>query len=144
MMTPGQLTARLPARLHGPHSDDHTDAAAGLAAEAARFLNYATGPHAGAGLGYPAPACAVTGALSTAAGGLGQLTAQLAAFLARELAAGRLGDDHGRDPAEVTARAASYLDAAARHAAGLHAALSSAQSDLGRLHQASQGRQVAA
>ena len=143
MMTPDQMTARLTARLDGPHSDDHTAAAAGLAAEAVRFLNYATGPHAEAGLTYPATACVVTGALAAAVAGLGQLTAQLTAFLARELAAGRLGDDHRRDPADVAARAASYLDAAARHAAALEAALSSAQCDLGSLHQVTTGRVAA-
>ena len=43
-MTPDQLTSTLTARLHGPHDDEMTAGAARLAAEAIRFLNYATGP----------------------------------------------------------------------------------------------------
>ena len=64
-MTPDQLTSTLTARLHGPHDDEMTAGTARLAAEAIRFLNYATRPHAG-GLTEPATVPAVMGELSTA------------------------------------------------------------------------------
>ena len=56
MMTPERLGRELEARLSGPHADDHTTAAAGLAAEAVRYLNYATGSHSPAALTGPATA----------------------------------------------------------------------------------------
>jgi hypothetical protein len=58
-------------------------------------------------------AYAVTGQLASAAARLGQLTGQIGQFLARELAAGRLGDDAGADPATGAARADDYLANAA-------------------------------
>lgn len=54
IMTPDQLADQLTGRLDGPHADEHTTGAARLAAEAVRFLNYATGFHAPEGLTYPA------------------------------------------------------------------------------------------
>jgi hypothetical protein len=137
--TPGQMTTGITERLDRTHNDRYTTGAATLVTEALRFLAYATGPRASDGLTEPATAYTVTGELGIAAARLPQLTGQIARWLDRELAAGRLGGDQGRSPADVVARARCYLDAAARHATALQSALSSAQADLGCLHQASGG-----
>ncbi len=134
-MTPDQMAAELAARLDGPHTDDDTAAAAQLICQAVRFLNYATA--AGAGLTYPATVYTVTGELAVAAARLSQLTDQLGQFLARELAAGRLGDDFGRDPADAAGRADDYLAAAAAAAVTLGDVLSAAQNSIASIHQAS-------
>jgi hypothetical protein len=132
-VTPARLTAELTGRLDGPHADEHTAAAAELAAEAVRFLNYATA--ARAGLTCPATANAVTGSLALAASRLGQCFGQVTDFLDRELAAGRLGDDSGRHPALAVERARRQLEHAARAASSLNDALMAAQNDLAGLHQ---------
>jgi hypothetical protein len=134
-MTPGEMAAALTAGLDGPHSDEDTAAVAELAAEAVRFLNYATGHHAKAGLTFPATACAVTGSLGRATSGLGQCFAQVTDFLDRELAAGRLGDDSGAHPALPVERARRHLEHADQAARALAAALAAAHSDLAGLHQ---------
>lgn len=128
-----QATTELIARLDGPHTDEDTAAAARLMAEAVRFLNHATA--GGAGLSYPATAYTVTGELASAAARLGQLTGQLGRFLAGELAAGRLGDDFGSDPADAVGRADDYLADAAAAAVALTDALGAAQNCLASLHQ---------
>jgi hypothetical protein len=130
------MTAVLTAGLDGPHSDDRTTGAAALAAEAFRLLAYATGRHCDDGLTWPQTACTVTGGLDLAVSRLPQTARQLAAWLAGEAAAGRVGDDKRRDPAEVTARACARLETAARHAEALSAALAAAHCDLGHLYQA--------
>jgi hypothetical protein len=130
------MTAALAARLHGPHSGEDTAAVAELAVTAARYLAYAVGPHAADGLPGPDTAYEVTGSLDAAALVLADVTTQLAAHLARETTAGHLADDQHRDPAGVTARARSYLDAATRHAAALSAALDRAREDLSHLYPA--------
>jgi hypothetical protein len=131
-ITPGQMAAGLTARLDGPHADEDTAAAARLAAEAVRFLNYATA--GGTGLTYPATACTVAGELASAAARLHQLSGQLGRFLAAELAAGRLGDDSGDDPAENASRAADFLVAAGVAADTLAATFGAAQSCMASLH----------
>jgi hypothetical protein len=133
---PGQLADRLTGLLGGPHADEHTTAAAWLASEAARFLNYATGPHASTGLRYPATVYSIAGALAEMAGRLPQLFGQFTAWLDAEQAAGRLAEDHGGPVAPLTDRARHHLDQAARHATALGAALSWAQCDLAALHTA--------
>jgi hypothetical protein len=133
-MTPAQLTEALTARLDGPHDEEHTIAAAWLASEAVRYLNYATGSHAPAGLPYPATVYSVTGALGEAAGRLPQLCGQLAAWLDAERRAGRLADDHGGPVAPLTDRARFHLDQAAMYAAALGRALDSAQAATATLH----------
>jgi len=133
-MTPDQLTDTLTARLNGPHSDEATAGAARLAAEAARLLNYATGPHASEGLTEPATAYRVMGDLAQAAYRLPQLCGQLGDYLAREVAAARLADDHGRPPGLLITRARHDLDAAARHADALGAALAAAQNAIAGLY----------
>lgn len=141
-MTLAQMASGLGARLDGPHGDADTTAAAQLVSQAVRFLNYATATRAG--LSYPATVYAVTGELAVAAARLSQLTTQLGRFLARELAAGRLGDDLGRDPAFAVARADDYLAAAAVASATLGDVLSTAQNSLASLHQADAGKDGAA
>jgi hypothetical protein len=126
----------LAAALDGPHSDEDTAAGAELAAAAIRFLNYATGPHATAGLTFPATAYAVTGSLARAVSELGQCFGQVTDFLDRELAAGRLGHDSGCHAALPVERARRHLEHAARAARALNGALSAAQSDLAGLHHA--------
>ena len=133
-MMPDQLAGELTARLNGPHSDDATAGAARLAAEATRFLNYATGPHAWAGLNDPATVDRITGNLAQAAYRLPQLCGQLGDYLAREFAAGQLADDYGRLPYLVVGQARHDLDTAARLADALGKALASAQSAVAGLH----------
>lgn len=133
-MTPARLTEALIGRLDGPHADEHTTAAGWLATDAIRFLNYATGPHASAGLTNPVTVYAVTGSLARAAASLPQLCGQLTGWLDAEQAAGRLGDDCGGPVAVLTDRARFHLDAAARHATALGQALAGAQSALATVH----------
>ena len=78
-------------------TSDATITLARTAAEAIRGLNWTT--NCGAGLDQPAVAYDVLGALSQAAGRLGQLTAQITRYLDQALAAGKLGHDRGEDPA---------------------------------------------
>lgn len=138
-MTPAEMAADLAAALDGPHSDEATAAGAELAAAAVRFLNYATGAHASAGLTYPATAYEVTGSLAQAASGLSQCFGQVTDFLDHELAAGRLGNDSGCDPVLPVERARRHLEHAARAARALNDALSAAQSDVAGLHRAAGG-----
>jgi hypothetical protein len=140
-MTPAEMSARLTRCLDGPHGDEDTAAVAELAAEAVRYLNYATGNHAKDGLTCPATAYAVTGSLGLAASWLGQALAQVTDFLDRELAAGRLGDDSGCHPALPVERARRHLEHADQAARALADALSAAQQDLAGLHQRTGGSQ---
>jgi hypothetical protein len=133
-MTPDLMAGELAARLDGPHADADTVAVARLASEAVRFLNYATGSHAAAGLTLPGTAYTVAGELALAVSRLGQLTGQVTSFLHRELAAGRLGHDHGADAALSVEDALGHLLAAASAAAVLEAAFSGAQSGIASLH----------
>ena len=131
-MTPARMAAELAAAIDGPYREDRTTGAAELAAEALRYLNYATGPHAG--LPYPATVYAVAGSLSLAAGRLGQLMTNLGVYLSRELAAGRLGEDSGADPATTVDRTLYHLSVAGAAAGDLAAALGAVQSDLSGTH----------
>jgi len=135
------MAAALPGWADGPHSDEGTAAVAELAAEAVRYLNYATGPHACGGLAYPVTAYAVTGSLALAASRLGQCFGQVTDFLDRELAAGRLGDDSGAHPALPVERARRHLEHAAWNARKLADALTAAHGDLAGLHQRAGGSQ---
>jgi hypothetical protein len=137
--SPGELAAAVTAGLDGPHADQHTTGAAELAAEAARFLNYATGPHASAGLTHPATVYSVTARLAQAAARLPQLCGQLTRWLDAENAAGRLGDDHGGPVAVLADRARFHLDTAAAHATALHTALAGAQAAVATVHQTTGG-----
>jgi hypothetical protein len=134
MMTPKRLGRELQARLHGPHDDEHTAAAADLAAEAVRFLNYATGSGAPAGLVYPSTAYMIAADLSSAAHRMVQLFDQLADWLAREDAAGMLGTDDGGPSADVVAAARKRLAAASASATLLSAQLAALQNGIAGLN----------
>lgn len=138
-MTPREMTTALVIMADGPHTDDHTAAAAGLAADAIRYLNYATRCHTSAGLTEPATACAAVGSLALAASRLGQCFAQVTDFLDRELAAGRLGDDSGCHPSLPVERARRRFEYAEQAARALDNALTAAQQDLAGLHQRAGG-----
>ena len=134
MMTPSDLTVELQRRLDGPHADEHTTAAADLAAEAVRFLNYATGSHAPHGLTYPATVYTITADLALAADRMPQLFDQLAAWLTAEEAAGRLAMDD-RTPARVAVvNATTRLDIARALAMRLAALLSDVQQSIAALN----------
>ena len=134
MMSPDQLADELGRRLDGPHADEHTAGAALLAAEAVRFLNYATGSHSPVGLVYPATVYAVAADLSSAAGRMRQLFGQLARWLADEEAAGRLGTDDGSPVASTVAAASVNLTYASAAAQNLSARLDAFQNSVSGLN----------
>ena len=98
------------------------------AAEAIRGLNWATRYQAG--LDQPSAAYDVIGALALAASRTGQALAQITRYLNQALAAGRLGHDHGDDPAHAIGATAVFLSGAAASAAALAGDLDAAQQQL--------------
>jgi len=98
------------------------------AAEAIRGLNWTTNCHAG--LDQPSVAYDVLGALSQAAGRLGQLLSQIIRYLDQALAAGTLGHDRGEDPALPVEGAVIFLGDARRSAAALAGDLNAGQQQL--------------
>lgn len=140
MMTPQRLAVELQRRLDGPHDDEHTAAAADLAAEAVRFLNYATGSHSPQGLVYPATVYTVAADLSSAAYRMRQLFGQLADWLARQDADGMLGTDDGRPAADVVAAASVNLASATTAAGHLSARLDALQNSISGLNGRGPGR----
>jgi hypothetical protein len=112
----------------GQLTSDDTVALAHAAAEAIRGLNHATRHEAG--LGQPSVAYDVLGALSLAASRIGQALAQITRYLDRALAAGRLGHDHGQDPAHAVEATAIFLGDATASAAALAGDLDAAQQQL--------------
>jgi hypothetical protein len=130
MMTPKRLTSEIERRLDGPHADEHTADAADLAAEAIRYLNYATGSHSPAGLVFPATVYLIAGRLGMAADRMPQLFDQLSHWLAAEDAAGHLGMDDHSPAAAAVADAAARLAVAAALARQLGDALNGVQSAL--------------
>jgi hypothetical protein len=134
MMTPKRLGRELQARLDGPHDDEHTAAAADLAAECVRFLNYATGSHSPAGLVYPSTVYMVAADLSSATHRMVQLFGQLGDWLAAEDAAGMLGTDDGGPSADVVTAARKRLGAASASATLLSAQLSALQNGIAGLN----------
>ncbi len=107
---------------------DGTITLARTAAEAIRGLNWTT--NCDAGLDQPAVAYDVLGALSQAAGRLGQLLTQITRYLDHALAAGKLGHDRGEDPALDVESTIIFLDDARRSAAALAGDLDAAQQQL--------------
>jgi hypothetical protein len=105
-----------------------TAALARTAAEAIRGLNHAT--RHDTGLGQPAVAYDILGALSLAASRLPQLLTQITSYLDRALAAGRLGHDLGQDPAHAIAAAVIFLSGARGSATALASDLDAAQQQL--------------
>ena len=109
-------------------TSDDTVTLARTAAEAIRGLNWATRHQAG--LDQPSAAYDVIGALSLAASRTGQALAQITRYLGQALAAGRLGHDHGNDPAHAVDATAVFLSGAAASAAALAGDLDAAQQQL--------------
>jgi hypothetical protein len=109
-------------------TSDATITLARTAAEAIRGLNWTTNCHAG--LDQPSVAYDVLGALSQAAGRLGQLLIQIIRYLDQALAAGKLGHDRGQDPALPVEGAVIFLGNARRSAATLAGDLNAAQQQL--------------
>lgn len=143
MMTPKEIICELEGRLDGPHSDEHTAAVADLAAEAVRFLNYATGSHSPAGLVYPSTVYWIAGNLSSATYRMVQLFEQLGDWLATTDADGLLGTDNGAPTAVVVAQARADLRQAAAFASKLADQLSKLQNDINRLNGRGPSRKAA-
>jgi hypothetical protein len=134
-----QVTDLVTARMDGPlaaqddaHGDEETAAAAWLVAESVRYLNVATSARSAIGLTAPFTAYAVVGGLAVSMSRLGQLAGQLASWLDRELAAGRL-DDSGGEPAATAGRARRHLELAAGAAVLVERAMSEARDDMAGL-----------
>lgn len=109
-------------------TSDDTITLARAAAEAIRGLNWATATDAG--LDQPSVAYDILSALSLAAARLGQAFTQIARYLDRALAAGRLGHDLGEDPALAIGAADIFLGDAAAGAAALAGDIDAAQQQL--------------
>jgi hypothetical protein len=109
-------------------TSDATITLARTAAEAIRGLNWTTNCHAG--LDQPSVAYDVLGALSQAAGRLGQLLSQIIRYLDQALAAGTLGHDRGEDPVPSVEGAVIFLGDARRSAAALAGDLDAGQQQL--------------
>jgi hypothetical protein len=101
------------------------------AAEAVRSLNHLT---LGGGLEQPSDAYEVLGGLSLAASRLPQLLGQVASFLDRALAGGRLGHDLGEDPCFAVETAGLFLDGARLSAAALAGDLEQARQQLAQVN----------
>jgi hypothetical protein len=121
-------------RPDGPHSDDYTTDLANAYTETVRVLNHATMTRSG--MSWPSTAYSVVGNLTAGTAGLRQLLDQIGAFLDREDAAGRLGDDRHPtgDPAAAIAGAHVHLTAARLAASALAVALGEAHSALSGLY----------
>jgi hypothetical protein len=107
-------------------------ALARAAAEVIRGLNWTT--NCDAGLDQPSAAYDVIGALSQAAGRLGQLFTQITRYLGHALAAGALGHDRGEDPALDVEGAVIFLGDARLSADALAGDLNAAQQQLARIN----------
>jgi hypothetical protein len=133
-MTLTELVAEIERRMDGPHADEETTAAAWLAAEAIRYLNYASGSHSGMGLEFPSTVYSIVGGLSTAAHRMQQLCEQLARYLVGQDAAGLLGTDDGTPAYRTVAAAKERLNTIVKLAAGLDHELSELQNTLAILN----------
>jgi hypothetical protein len=112
----------------GELTSDHTIILARTAAEAIRGLNWAARHQAG--LDQPSAAYDVIGALALAASRIGQALTQITRRLDQALAAGRLGHDHGDDPAHAIGATAIFLSDATASAAALAGDLDAAWQQL--------------
>jgi hypothetical protein len=109
-------------------TSDDTITLARTAAEAIRGLNWTT--NSSAGLDQPSAAYDVIAALTQAASRLPQTLNQITRYLDSALAAGRLGHDHGEDPALAVDAAGTFLDDARLSAAALAGDLDAAWQQL--------------
>jgi len=128
---PAQLTASLIALVHGPYADPCTIAAADLAAETIRYLNYAV-PRGG--ITEPATAAAVIANLAAALYRMPQALTAISEWLQAESAAGRIADDHRRSPAQLTARIRAAISQATENAGELSSILTAAHNLTATLH----------
>ena len=129
-----ELAAKLEGRMDGPHADEDTAAVAHLAAEAVRYLNYATGSHAGQGLEWPGTVYSIAGGLSTAVHRMPQLFRQLAHELSGQYADGLLATDDDGPVVEVIAAATLRLEEAEKLARRLGYEMASLQTVLSGLN----------
>jgi hypothetical protein len=131
-MTPREYTAHLSSTRHGPYGDELTVAVAALAAEAIRWLAYATGPGSG-GVTSPATVYDLAIEVNAAIGRVPQVLSQLAGWLGAEDAEGRVASDSPATADDVRAAlgeamtGADHLSRALANAADLTAALRPAE-----------------
>jgi hypothetical protein len=116
--------------LHGPYDDDTTARQAQHAADAIRYLNYATRN----GLTEPNTAAILAAHLADAAHRLPQLLTQVADWLCQETAAGRIADDHHHTQVQLTDSTRATLTRAATAAEQLATALDTAHNLTAYLH----------
>jgi hypothetical protein len=114
LLTPALLLRRLEAAAGGPHDPDATVAVAWLAAEAVRYLNYAS--RSDEGVEFASTLYTVAGALSLAASRIPQLASQSLAWLIAN--SRRLANDDG-SPVSDTLDAAALSSQAVTDAARL-------------------------
>lgn len=122
-MTAVHATADTSPPLHGPYDDDTTSRQAQRAADAIRYLNYATRE----GISEPNTVAVIAGHLADAAYRLPQLLAQLSDWLHQETTAGRIAADRPQPPWTLTVPAREQLGDAAEQAGHLANALDSAR-----------------
>lgn len=125
-LPPALLLRHLEAAAGGPHDRDATIAAAWLAAEAIRYLNYAS--RSDEGVEFASTLYAVAGALSLAASRIPQLASQALAWLNAN--SGRLRNDDGTPVSDTLAAAGTSSQAAADAATLLARHLGQLQSAL--------------
>lgn len=133
MMTPREYVAQLSAARYGPHDDETTTAVAAVAAEAIRWLAYATRPGS-EGVTSPATAYDLTIELNAVISRIPQVLSQLADWLGAEYDAGRVISDSPANVDDVRAAlgdamtGADRLSRALANAANLTADLRPAES----------------
>ena len=126
LLPPALLLRHLEAAAGGSHDPDATIAVAWLAAEAIRYLNYAS--RSGEGVEFASTLYAVAGALSLAASRIPQLTSQVRAWLNAN--SGRLRNDDGAPVSDTLAAVGASGQAAADAAMTLALHLGQMQSAL--------------
>jgi hypothetical protein len=109
LLPPALLLRRLETAAGGPHDPDATVAVAWLAAEAVRYLNYAS--RSDEGVEFASTLYTVAGALSLAASRIPQLASQVRAWL--DANSGRLRNDDGTPVSDTLAAAGASGQAAA-------------------------------
>jgi hypothetical protein len=131
LLPPALLLHHLEAGAGGPHDPDATIAVAWLAAEAIRYLNYAT--RSDEGVEFASTLYTVAGAVSLAASRIPQLASQARAWLTAN--SGHLRNDDGAPVSDTLAAADASGQAAAdaatllaRHLGQLQSALAATSS----------------
>lgn len=126
LIPPALLLCHLEAAAGGPHDPDATAAVAWLAAEAVRYLNYAS--RSDEGVEFASTLYTVAGALSPAASRIPQFASQALAWLNAN--SGRLRNDDGTPVSGTLAAAGASSQAAADTATLLARHLGQLQSTL--------------